>query len=356
MISAKVTANTINMRRSPPGSCWGFLYSAKFKFRSTGENLPAQSPGICSLISRSPVARDQIPARAKGWQRSSRAGGQRASAKHAVALDRFHRILRAGGNETAGMRQHGRDDSLVAPQHELHRLLHFCSPIRARCAASRKARVTSLTSSAKGNVANALARIKHDVDRTVAGLGREPYRVAHPPLDAVALDRSSQHLAHGETYTWRVGRSHRFRAAAAPQKEHGHVSRKLPAAALVHPLKIRVLQQTPRFWKLAAGGGGHIKRSALTRRVSVLAAAESCDDSRLLRWKGRDNADFGSSGLIAEARADRDALAPLGPTARQHRPAALGLHARTKSVRLRAVTTVGLECALGHSKTALLTS
>jgi hypothetical protein len=73
-----------------------------------------------------------------------------------------------------------------------------------------------------------------------------------------------------------------LRAATTPQKEHRHVSRELPAAALVHPLKIRVFQQTPRFWKLAAGGGGHIMRSALTRRVSLFAAAESCDDSLLL--------------------------------------------------------------------------
>jgi hypothetical protein len=40
-----------------------------------------------------------------------------------------------------------------------------------------------------------------------------------------------------------------------------------------------VFQQMRRFWKLA-GGGGHIKRSALTRRISIFAAAESCDDSR----------------------------------------------------------------------------
>ena len=99
------------------------------------------------------------------------------------------------------------------------------------------------------------------------------------PLDAVALDCSSQHLAYGEPYTGRVTCPNRFRAITAPQKEHRHVSRELPAAALVHPLKIRVFQQMPRFWKLAAGGGSHIKRSALTRRVSFSAAAESCDDS-----------------------------------------------------------------------------
>ena len=94
----------------------------------------------------------------------------------------------------------GEMNSLVAPQHELHHLLHFCFPVRARCAASRRARVTSFTNSAKGNVPNAFPRIKHHVDRAIALPGRQPHRFAHPPLDAVALDRSSQHLAHGESY------------------------------------------------------------------------------------------------------------------------------------------------------------
>ena len=66
-------------------------------------------------------------------------------------------------------------------------------------------------------------------------------------------------------------------------------------------------------------------------------------------------AEFLVVGLVAITRRYGDALASLGTTARQHRPTALGLHARTKSVRLRAVTTVGLECALRHAKTALLT-
>jgi hypothetical protein len=62
-----------------------------------------------------------------------------------------------------------------------------------------------------------------------------------------------------------------------------------------------------------------------------------------------------SNCLVAESGAYRDALTSLGATARQHRPAALGLHTRTKSVRLGPATTVGLKCALWHSKTALLT-
>src|ERR1035441_3681674 len=151
MISAKVTANTINMRRSPPGSCCGFLYSAKFKFRSR-VRIPQR------IIRRSVPwfhARwgHGIESRAReGMPPQQPRGSQQASANHAVALDSLDRILRAGGNEAAGMWQHGRDHSLVAPQYELHRLPHFCSPVRARCAASRKARVTSLTNSAKGTL------------------------------------------------------------------------------------------------------------------------------------------------------------------------------------------------------------
>src|ERR1700681_2022848 len=58
--------------------------------------------------------------------------------------------------------------------------------------------------------------------------------------------------------------------------------------------------------------------------------------------------------LLTEAGLHRHPLAALGAPARNHRAAGLGLHPRTKSVRLRAVTTVGLECALGHGKSLLL--
>ena len=54
--------------------------------------------------------------------------------------------------------------------------------------------------------------------------------------------------------------------------------------------------------------------------------------------------------LLAEARFYGDALASLGAAAGNHRASALGLHARTKPVRLGTATTVGLECALRHSK------
>jgi len=52
--------------------------------------------------------------------------------------------------------------------------------------------------------------------------------------------------------------------------------------------------------------------------------------------------------LVAEAGADRYTLAANRAAAAQHGCAGLGLHARTKSVRLGAMAAVGLKCALGH--------
>jgi hypothetical protein len=58
--------------------------------------------------------------------------------------------------------------------------------------------------------------------------------------------------------------------------------------------------------------------------------------------------------LLTETGFHRNSLASLGAPARDHRLAALGLHPSTKSVRLRAVTSVRLECALGHETYLLL--
>ena len=57
---------------------------------------------------------------------------------------------------------------------------------------------------------------------------------------------------------------------------------------------------------------------------------------------------------LAEAGLHRDPLATLRAPARQHRGSALGLHARSESVLLRALTPVRLESALGHEKWLLL--
>ena len=58
--------------------------------------------------------------------------------------------------------------------------------------------------------------------------------------------------------------------------------------------------------------------------------------------------------LLPEAGLDRNPLATLGATAGNYRASALGLHTRPKTVRLRTVTAVRLECALRHEKYLLL--
>jgi len=64
----------------------------------------------------------------------------------------------------------------------------------------------------------------------------------------------------------------------------------------------------------------------------------------------------GKNVLLAKAGLYGDALAPLGAAARQDGLSTLGLHARPESVRLRPVTPIRLECALGHEKLLLLDS
>ena len=58
--------------------------------------------------------------------------------------------------------------------------------------------------------------------------------------------------------------------------------------------------------------------------------------------------------LLAIAGLHRNALAPFGATTRKYRLTALGLHAAAETVLLGTSAAVGLECALGHGKTALL--
>ena len=54
--------------------------------------------------------------------------------------------------------------------------------------------------------------------------------------------------------------------------------------------------------------------------------------------------------LVAESGADGNALAALCAAAIEYGGSALGLHARTESVLLRALTPVRLESAIGHEK------
>jgi hypothetical protein len=54
--------------------------------------------------------------------------------------------------------------------------------------------------------------------------------------------------------------------------------------------------------------------------------------------------------LLAEARFHGDPLPSFGAAAGNHLLAALGLHARAKTMLLASLAPVGLECTLGHEK------
>jgi hypothetical protein len=119
------------------------------------------------------------------------------------------------------------------------------------------------------------------------------------------------------------------------------------AALLVHPFEIAVPEQPH-----TAGKSGSF--------------AGSCQINTCIRSKWRDIIHDSNSGcgiatnsgkgnrLFTEAGLHRHPLAPLGAPTRDHRLAALGLHPGTKSVRLRAVTSVRLECPFGHETSLLL--
>src|SRR5713226_655858 len=87
-----------------------------------------------------------------------------------------------------------------------------------------------------------------------------------------------------------------------------------------------------------------------TRALIILAPNQGCKN------QGCKPSAFFRRGetLLTEAGLYRHTLAALGTPPRNHRAAGLGLHPRKKAVRLRTVTTVGLECALGHEKSLLL--
>ena len=132
----------------------------------------------------------------------------------------------------------------------------------------------------------------------------------------------------------------------ARQVEHGHVGGEMPASLLVHSLEIRVPEQAYAARETCCACRVRTGRRCHSPRVrSQHDLNPGCESSA--------NSGKGET-LLTEAGLHRHPLAALGAPARNHRAAGLGLHPRTKSVRLRAVTPVGLECALGHEKSLLL--
>src|SRR5438105_9622159 len=75
--------------------------------------------------------------------------------------------------------------------------------------------------------------------------------------------------------------------------------------------------------------------------LTTITPPDSVDELPVKEWKL-------SCLLLAEPGLDRNPLAALRAPARDDCPPALGLHPGAKSMRLRAVTPVGLERALGH--------
>ena len=81
--------------------------------------------------------------------------------------------------------------------------------------------------------------------------------------------------------------------------------------------------------------------------LTTITPPDSVDELPVKEWKL-------SCLLLAEPGLDRNPLAALRAPARDDCPPALGLHPGAKSMRLRAVTPVGLERALGHETYLLL--
>ena len=165
-------------------------------------------------------------------------------------------------------------------------------------------------------------------------------RLSQSPFHAIALDRPAQHPAHGEPDAEPF-------ALLAQQIKYRHVSGEVAAALFIYPLEVAVPEQAHAACKSGPLAGA--------RQVETTVRSETAHSTHdpnsgcgIAVNSGKGNR------LLTEAGFYRHPLASLGAPARDHRLAALGFHPGTKSVRLRAVTSVRLECALGHETSLLL--
>ena len=150
----------------PPGSCCGFLYSAKITFHSVvaahrfaGAAKRSRPDLIAAVRGRARYRRHWIVARTgKGLTAQQPRNRKACPAQGAVAFHRLQGVFRTGGNEPAGVRQHRRNPPLVTAQGELDGCLHFRFPLagcpscasRARSTANCNPRATSCATSANG--------------------------------------------------------------------------------------------------------------------------------------------------------------------------------------------------------------
>ena|ERR1039458_9304594 len=115
----------------------------------------------------------------------------------------------------------------------------------------------------------------------------------------------------------------------------------MTAAFFVNPFEVAVPEQTHTAGKPGpSAGAGQAETTVRSETAHIIHDPNSGCGIAANSGKG--------NRLLTEAGLHRHPLASLGAPARDHRLAALGLHPGTKSVRLRAVTSVRLECALGH--------
>ena len=128
------------------------------------------------------------------------------------------------------------------------------------------------------------------------------------------------------------------------QIKNRHGRREMPAPLFVDPLKIRMPQQARGSRKSSCFFGlhGEVPDSACAgQRPDLITQGR---DERLDCGNGR------RQKLLAEAGFYGDPLPSFSAAAGKHLLAALGLHARAKTMLLNSLAPVGLECTLGHEK------
>src|ERR1035438_5358792 len=123
MMTRKVSANTMSSLRSMPGSCWGFLNSAKSVARcswfaggcSGGTEVYIDEVIHGGIAMKIVFHHRIISALHKGMAAQQSPGSHQCSSESAIALDRFHRVFRAGGHVAARRGERRRYPPLIKP-------------------------------------------------------------------------------------------------------------------------------------------------------------------------------------------------------------------------------------------------
>ena len=110
------------------------------------------------------------------------------SAHHAVTLDRFHHVLRAGRVKAARARQHGRDPSLIQTKR---------SRLRVRALGENLADL-ALDGRRNSASSNGLRGFKTIVQRGREFVQVQTYGLPHSPLHAIPNDGLADRLGDGE--------------------------------------------------------------------------------------------------------------------------------------------------------------